>query len=126
MKEFVIGAALVAVGVVIFWLATIFTQKEVRDLTESIRRLRLSVESFTNFKADAFTGMVLPDGSLEVTFIKDLGPSLDGREDERRSQCVRVFLPRDMWQAISHPDGPRLVLGIQKELKPEDENGSTR
>lgn len=126
MKEFVIGAALIAVGVVIFWLATIFTQKEVRDPTESIRLLRRSVESFTDFRADAFSGKILSGGCLEITFIKDLGQAVDGKEEGRRAQCVRVILPRDMWQAISHPDGPRLVLGIQKELKPEDENESTR
>lgn len=121
MKEFVFGAALIAVGVVIFWLATIFTQKEIRDLAESIKRIRLSVECFTDFKADSFSGKVLSDGCLEITFLKDLGQILDGKESGRRGQYVRVTLPRDMWKAISYPDGPRIVLGLQKKLEQEDE-----
>lgn len=46
---------------------------------------------------------------------------LASAESGRRGQYVRVTLPRDMWKAFSHPDGPRIVLGLQKELEQEDE-----
>lgn len=121
MIELASAGALLAIGFVIFGLSTTFTRKGIQDLTESIKRLRQSVESFTDFKADSFSGRVLSDGCLEITFLKDLGQILDGKESGRRVQYVRVTLPRDMWKAISHTDGPRIVLGLQKDLEQEDE-----
>ena len=120
MIELASAGALLAIGFVIFGLSTTFTRKGIEDLTESIKRLRRSVESFTDFKADSFSGKVLSDGCLEITFLKDLGQILDGKESGRRGQCVRVTLPRDMWIAISRPDGPRIVLGLQKDLEQEE------
>ena len=120
MIELASAGALLAIGFVIFGLSTTFTRKGIQDLTESIKRLRQSVESFTDFKADSFSGRVLSDGCLEITFLKDLGPILDGKESGRRGQYVRVTLPRDMWKAISHTDGPRIVLGLQKDLEQEE------
>lgn len=121
MIELASAGALLAIGFVIFGLSATFTRKGIQDLAESIKRLRLSVECFTDFKADSFSGKVLSDGCLEITFLKDLGQILDGKESGRRGRYVRVTLPRDMWKAISHPDGPRIVLGLQKELEQEDE-----
>lgn len=120
MIELASAGALLAIGFVIFGLSTTFTRKGIQDLTESIKRLRQSVESFTDFKADSFSGRVLSDGCLEITFLKDLGQILDGKESGRRGQYVRVTLPRDMWKAISHTDGPRIVLGLQKDLEQEE------
>lgn len=121
MIELASAVALLAIGFVIFGLSTTFTRKGIQDLTESIKRLRQSVESFTDFKADSFSGRVLSDGCLEITFLKDLGQILDGKESGRRGQYVRIILPREMWKAISHPDGPRIMLGLQKDLEQEDE-----
>lgn len=121
MIELASAGTLLATGFFIFGLSATFTRKGIQDLAESIKRLRLSVECFTDFKADSFSGKVLSDGCLEITFLKDLGQILDGKESGRRGQYVRVTLPRDMWKAISHPDGPRIVLGLQKELEQEDE-----
>ena len=120
MIELASAGALLAIGFVIFGLSTTFTRKGIQDLTESIKRLRQSVEFFTDFKADSFSGKVLSDGCLEITFLKDLGQILDGKESGRRGQYVRVTLPRDMWKAISHPDGPRIMLGLQKDLEQEE------
>lgn len=121
MIELASAVALLAIGFVIFGLSTTFTRKGIQDLTESIKRLRQSVESFTDFKVDSFSGRVLSDGCLEITFLKDLGQILDGKESGRRGQYVRIILPREMWKAISHPDGPRIMLGLQKDLEQEDE-----
>lgn len=115
----ILGIVCVIFGI-IFGISTTFTRKGIQDLTESIKRLRQSVESFTDFKADSFSGKVLSDGCLEITFLKDLGQILDGKESGRRGQYVRVTLPRDMWKAISHPDGPSIVLGLQKDLEQEE------
>lgn len=121
MIELVSAASLLAIGFVIFGLSTTFTRKGIQDLTESISRLRRSVDSFTNFEADFFSGKILSDGRLQLTFLKDLGQNLDGKDPGRRGQYVRIILPREMWKAISHPDGPRIVLGLQKDLEQEDE-----
>lgn len=121
MIEIVSAASLLAIGFVIFGVSTIFTRKSVRELTESIKWLRRSVDSFTNFEADSFSGKVLSDGRLEITFLKDLGQILDGKESGRRGQYVRVTIPRSMWVSLSYVEGPRIVLGLQKDLEQEDE-----
>lgn len=119
MKEIACAAVLLALGFFIYSFSIFFTRLSMRDLTESIRRLRQCVEAFTDFEADTFSGKILADGSLRITFIKDLGQNLDGSEGHRGQQ-VCVTLPRNMWKAVSYPDGPHLVLGLQKDLEQEE------
>lgn len=93
------------------------------DVKNQLKTIRQFAETPRGrFEATGYTAQPMPDGRVEITFLRDLGPNtLEGAKGEERVAELRtIVLPSWMWAQVTAEAALKLGFEALEKAKKED------